>query len=319
MKVYNSKILMTDFLRTKLEEYRNVRGFIVEDWVDQKVDLINKYFTVCGLSAAVVGVSGGVDSSVVLALLVKASQRSGSSLKKVVPLLLPAENYEGATNQDEAVSQAMKLCERLGVQSRKFGKLKEVSNIISSELSLILDEGETPWSKGQLVAYARTPILYNATSMLTDAGYPALVAGTTNLSEGGYLGYVGKASDGMVDLQIISDLYKSEVYEVAKFLDLPEVIISAVPTGDMFDGRNDEEVFGASYDFVELYHLWLQNGSDPELLEDTHFVEGRNNLEKLHLYNKHKYSYGSSSVHLDLLDAHIPGGWHNNPWSADVN
>jgi len=315
VKVYNDTVTMTAELAQTLEQLRAVRAFDATEWIERKVVLINQYFAQNKLSGAVVGVSGGIDSAVALSLLVKASQQENSPIQKIVPLLLPALSYEGATNQDGAVQQATDLCQNLGLKPAIFTKLTSLSQVITSELEDILDIKSTDWAKGQLVAYTRTPVLYNTCSILTDAGYPALVVGTTNLSEGGYLGYVGKASDGMVDLQVISDLYKSEVYKVAALLEVPESVMKATPTGDMYDGREDETVFGASYDFVELFHLWLQARSVPlKLLRDAHFVTGAKNLQKLHDYNAHKYTYGTPSIHLDIMNATIPNGWNNQPW-----
>lgn len=316
MKIYNNPIGMNTYLTSVLKDFRTSRKFNTEEWVSQKIELINDYFRQNNLKSVVLGVSGGIDSSVVLALLAKAKEKPSSNIEKIVPLLLPAIQFEGATNQNNSILQAIELCEKLSIKPRQFQNLTQIANLISTGLDSILDEKSTPWSKGQLVAYARTPVIYNTCSILTDAGYPAIVAGTTNLSEGGYLGYVGKASDGLVDLQIISDLYKSEVYSVAQYLNIPTSIIEATPTGDMYDGREDEQVFGASYDFVELYHMWLQNGSNPDLLKDSQFLSAQKNLENMHSYNGHKYTYGSPSIHIDIMPAKIPGGWQNNPWRS---
>lgn len=150
-----------------------------------------------------------------------------------------------------------------------------------------------------------------------------------NRDEGAYLGYVGKASDGMVDVQLISDLHKSEVYACARFLDVPDSIIGAVCTGDMFDGRVDEEVFGTSYDFVELY-LWYLNlnnfhqekfkkSLDEESLEKFNMYAS--NLENLHSYNAHKYLAGSPAVHLDIFESNVKGGWQiqKQLWQEQLN
>lgn len=315
MKVYNDDyVKMTLPLQEALNKYREARNFNAETWIEQKLILINQYFEVNKLSAAVIGISGGLDSSVSLALIHKASQQPGSPIKNITPLLLPALNYDGATNQDESVQRGTELCETFGLKPRLFTKLTEVTETITHELESILELESTPWSRGQLVAYARTPILYNTCSTLTAHGYPALVIGTINLSEGGYLGYIGKASDALVDLQIISDVYKSEVYEAAKLLGVPHSILKVTPAGDMYDGRDDETVFGASYDFVELYHHWLQNGQDAELAQDETFIQAQENLEQLHRYNQHKYTYSTPSIHLDIMPAGIPGGWNNTPW-----
>lgn len=316
MKVYNGAVQMTETLHEKLKGYRAERDFNASEWVERKTALINQYFKQNKLTGAVLGLSGGIDSAVALALLVEAQKQAGSPLKKIVPVLMPAFNFVGATKQDAATERAQRYCQELGVKPALFTQLTQLSTIITEELEDILDIQSTDWAQGQLVAYTRTPILYNTCSILTDAGVPALVVGTTNLSEGGYLGYVGKASDGMVDLQIISDLYKSEVYSVAEYLNVNTEIIQATPTGDMYDGREDETVFGATYDFVELFYLWLQKGSPEELLQEEAFVAGAENLETLHRYNAHKYSYGTPSIHLDIMNATIPNGWNNTPWKG---
>jgi NAD+ synthase (glutamine-hydrolysing) len=147
---------------------------------------------------------------------------------------------------------------------------------------------------------------------------PAIVVGTTNRDEGAYIGFFGKASDGMVDVQVISDIHKSEVYRMAKLLDIPASIHQAIPSGDMYDGRVDEEVFGATYDFVELYQHYLCLNS-PEtkhhfkaaLSEEaaSQFELLSSRIESMHNYNRHKYLGKNPSVHLDIYERFVPGGW----------
>ena len=121
----------------------------------------------------------------------------------------------------------------------------------------------------------------------------------------------------MVDVQLISDIHKSEVYKVANKLKIPKSIINAIPTGDMYDNREDIEVFGASYDFVEIYLNFLNlSVNDKKLfikelsnVGKKQFKFYSNNLENLHKYNSHKYLGLSPAVHLDLFDSSISGGW----------
>ena len=128
---------------------------------------------------------------------------------------------------------------------------------------------------------------------------------------------MGKASDGMVDIQLISDIHKSEVYEVARELNIPESIINVIPSGDMYDNRTDETVFGASYDFVELYlnYLNMEENQKKELVSSLdeeskeQFEFYSKNLENLHKYNLHKYMAKSPAIHLDLYDSSVKGGW----------
>ena len=64
----------------------------------------------------------------------------------------------------------------------------------------------------------------------------------------------------MVDLQSIGDFHKSEVYAIAKYLSLPEEIINEPPKGDVWDGRTDEQMIGATYDQIELFTLLKDYG-----------------------------------------------------------
>lgn len=121
----------------------------------------------------------------------------------------------------------------------------------------------------------------------------------------------------MVDIQLISDIHKSEVYAVARELNIPESIINVTPSGDMYDNRTDETVFGASYDFVELYlnYLNMQENDKKNLIDSLdqeskeQFEFYSKNLENLHKYNLHKYMAKSPAIHLDLYDSGVKGGW----------
>ena len=86
--------------------------------------------------------------------------------------------------------------------------------------------------------------------------------GTGNRDEDGYLGYFCKAGDGVVDVQLISDLHKSEVFKVGAELGVPESILRSPPSADLWDGQTDEEELGVSYDFVELYTGWYLKQSE---------------------------------------------------------
>ena len=153
----------------------------------------------------------------------------------------------------------------------------------------------------------RTPALYGAAALLQSHGLRSVVVGTTNRDEGAYLGFFGKASDGMVDLQPISDLHKSEVRALARHLGVPEEVVLAVPSGDVHDGRVDEEMIGASYDEVELAlrmrELALAPTSPPA-------------IERKHAENRHKYVAGDPAVHLDVMPRGVPGGWHDEVLSG---
>ena len=299
-----------------LRVYRNKRGFKPHTCLSQKVDLINAYFRENKLSAAVIGVSGGIDSAVVVGLIKLASRMKDSPIKRVVAISLPFSVDQGAQNQDVATERGRAVAQAFGVEylSADLGNaFNEARRVIAPGISIVGDA----WADGQLVAYLRTPALYYLSALLTSNGTPAIVCGTTNRDEGSYLGFFGKASDGMVDLQVISDLHKSEVYSLGRLLGAPLVTMEAAPTGDVFDGKTHLEMIGAPYDFVEVYTQWLTLSENERretilnlsIVAQRQFRDWGDRIESMHRYNAHKYVGGNPSIHLDIYHRGVPGGW----------
>lgn len=291
MQVHYQFFAPTESQLENLPIIRKRRAFNVKQYVKLKVYLLDQYFKDNGIKAAVIGRSGGIDSETAYHIL-KEVKKLGN-LQVIVPVCLPATSSIGVSNQ-------ISLVER--VDRAEHGFTFDISKIVEDirEVEDILDKNifnTNPWAAGQAVSYARTPVLYYLTSVLTASNYPAVVVGTTNRDEGAKLGYIAKAGDGMVDLQIISDLHKSEVREVAKYLGISQEILDQVPRGDLLDNRTDEELFGTTYDAVELY------------LNDALDGEQKENLDRLHAYNAHKYLGNSPAVHFDLYESGVAGGW----------
>lgn len=320
MKVYNkqSNNELTPKLKKILNDMREIKKFDANKYIIEKANILNTYMSKFNLSACVIAVSGGIDSAVVLALVNYASKQENSPIKKIVPLLLPIEKSIGVTNQIDATNRGKLLCDKLELKAN-IVDLSTVNDEIRKALEPVIGIEGDPWAIGQLGPYTRTPILCYTTSLLTKEGYNAVTIGTTNRSEFSYIGYVGKFSDEAVDIQLISDIYKSEVYEVAKVLQVPDEIINVTPSGDMYDNRTDEMVFGAPYDFLELYLTFLNydrytknnilNLLDEESKEKFNLYA--TNIENLHKYNLHKYLGKSPAIHLDLWDSSTKGGLDN--------
>lgn len=307
-------------LKSLLDEYRTSRSFDAKRYINDKSEKLNEYMRTSGLSSCIVGVSGGIDSAIVLGIAANAMEFHNSPIKRILPVTLPCHD-RGATNQSESVEKAKSLCDTLKLPLYEID-ITTSTHIYSSLVEDSIGIAGDDWAKGQLVAYSRTPILYYITSLMSEANTPGIILGTNNKDEGAYLGYFGKASDGMVDVQLISDIHKSEVYSVARELNVPECILGAIPAGDMYDGRDDVDVFGAPYDFVELYLGYLEGKVNIDNLSSVgkyEFTLLSLNIEKLHQYNSHKYIACSPSVHLDLKEYtySIPNGWTYNNWLGD--
>ena len=315
MKFYaNEKISnLSEELKNILDTYKFKRNFSPENYIKNKINLLNKYMKESKLDTCVVAVSGGLDSALVLALVNEAKSEENSPIKKIVPISLPVNGTKGAVNQDIAEEKAKKICNKFNLELITIDLKDSFSQLRNDVNNSINIEGKE-WADGQLVSYLRTPTLYYVTSLLNQEGYRPIVVGTTNKDEGSYLGYFGKASDGMVDVQLISDIHKSEVFLLSEKLGVINEILYSVPTGDMYDNRSDEEVFGAPYDFVELYTLYMEDKSlinidNLPIDVKNEFNLLKNNLDELHKYNSHKYLGKSPAVHLDVLPYKFEKSW----------
>lgn len=290
-----------------INDLNSRRGFEATAYIESKLQAINELFISLSLDSAVVGVSGGVDSAVVYTLLRAASQRKGSPIRHISPLIVPIF-APGATNQTEAVDAARMLLEGEPYDPVYIDATPAYRAILDAA-----PECQSIWARGQMASVIRTPIFYYQAAILQARGYKSIVVGTTNRDEGSYIGFYGKASDGMTDLQPIADIHKSEVWAVARELGVPADIIDATPRGDVWDGTDDVGLIGAPYWFLQMYLQCKEFGVDPvasftdEELSAWDTYAGA--IEELHRKNAHKYTVGLPSRFIDVLPRAIPGGW----------
>jgi len=278
---------------------RGKRHFVVDEWIDKKTDMLIEYMSKCGLKACVISVSGGIDSAVVLGLCLKAQKKQNSPIKRVLAIAQPIKSTEAIWKR------ALECREHMGAEVVVVDQ-----SAIHTQLVDIVQEATqikgNSFSDGQLRSYMRTPVGFYVAQLLSQQGNPAIVMGTGNFDEDGYLAYFCKAGDGVVDVQLIADLHKSEVFQVADHLNVPESIRKAPPSADLWEGQTDEEELGFTYNFVELYTEYLQL-SEPEKLEFTsqlapesleYFTTVAKTVDDVHRRNSHKLHF---PVNLNIL------------------
>lgn len=302
-------------MQSLIELTKSLRQFDADGYLLHKLPLINQFFVENNLDACVIGISGGVDSALCLKLLAQAAHRNRSPIKKIMALIMPI-HCSGTSGQDQATARALELVKQTDCDYQ----IQDLTSVADVYVKLFEQNSNikaNPWSIGQLASIVRTPCLYFHAALLQQQGYASIVCGTTNRDEGAYLGFYGKASDAMVDLQPVADLHKSEVYQLATILNVPESILQSAPRGDVWDNKTDEEMIGAPYWFVELYLIMkeyqllndfiLSNFLDKNALEL--FQQYASAIEKQHQKNTHKYQVGVPSHFIDILPRSVPGGW----------
>lgn len=210
---------------------------------------------------AIVGVSGGIDSTVVAALCVEALGNN-----RVIGVVMP-EGYQSNIND------AYEVCDLLDIECITIDILNAVK-AIKHEVKQNLNDVWSLQSSINLPPRIRMATLYAVSQSMNGR-----VANTCNLSED-WIGYSTRYGDSVGDFSPLSKLTKTEVKQLGRLLDIPEDLVNKVPS-DGLCGESDEERFGFTYDVLDKY---IRTGEiDDETIKNKIDRMHEKNLFKLEL------------------------------------
>jgi len=180
--------------------------------------------TNAGKTGCVVGLSGGIDSAVIVSLCKLAFPNT------TYGIYMPMRNNVNGDSHKRAV---------------ELSNLKKIKSILRS--IPVLEGGYSDKAKGNYHARRRMSELY-----LFAEENDSLVIGTDNACEN-YIGFFTKHGDGGVDINPLGKFLKSEVFELGVQLKVPASIIKATPSAELWNGQTDEDEMGFTYEQLESY------------------------------------------------------------------
>jgi NAD+ synthase len=209
---------------------------------------LQDYLMKSGRKGFIVGMSGGLDSSVVAALCARSV-----GPERTAGIYMPDKD---SVTEDE--TDARELADSLGIMFNTI----PITSFVESFRGL---EGTDDELKlGNIKARCRMIILYHAAHSME-----YIVAGTSNKSES-LIGYFTKYGDGASDIAPIGDLYKTQVKDLAREIGVPDRLIEKKPSAALWPGQSDEEDLGMSYADLDSVLLGIELGfSAEDIVERT--------------------------------------------------
>lgn len=201
-----------------------------------------------GFERAILNLSGGIDSALSAYLVVEAL-----GPENVLALRLPYR-----TSSPDSLDDAQAVIDALGIHSDTI----DISPMVDPLLERVPDM--SPLRKGNVMARMRMVVLYDQS-----AAFKALPIGTSNKTET-LLGYTTIYGDNAAGVQPIADLYKTQVRQLSRDLDLPTHVIDKPPSADLWAGQTDEGELGFTYELADqlLYLLVDQRYTVDEVVAE---------------------------------------------------
>jgi len=232
------------------------------------IEFIRQEFTETGFHKGIVGLSGGVDSALVAYLAAEALGRDN-----VLAILMPYK-----TSSPDSIMDAREIVKILGIKS----EIIDITPMVDAYIAMAGEIGNV--RKGNIMARQRMIVLYDISAR--DHG---LVIGTSNKTEI-LLGYGTLYGDTACALNPIGDLYKTQVWQLAEAVGVPQKIIQKQPTADLWSGQTDEGELGFSYREIDrlLYAMINLGESDEKLISSGYDQKFINKVREMISRNEFK-------------------------------
>ncbi|HJT83781.1 MAG TPA: NAD+ synthase [Nitrososphaeraceae archaeon] len=212
--------------------------------VERIIEFIRNEVRRADSNGVVLGLSGGIDSSVALYLATKSLGNN-----KVLGLILPDKTVSQQTDMDDAIEIAQKL----GIQYY----IIDITEFKKKYIEVLPIERK---SLGNLIARIRMNFIYYYSNIENK-----LVLGTSDKSEL-MIGYFTKFGDGAADILPLADLYKTQVRELAKYLNVPEKILLKKSSPSLWKDQTAEVEIGMNYEKIDLILKYF----DTNIVENIH-------------------------------------------------
>ena len=210
------------------------------------IDFIKTYVQNSGCKRVVLGLSGGIDSSVAAVLCKEAVGE-----KNVLCLFMP----DDVTPSDDRKHQEI-LLKKFDLQSKTI----DIGAIVQ-QIQKACFENPGKISFSNIKARTRMILLYSYANETN-----SLVCGTSNKSEM-LIGYFTKYGDGGNDFQPLGDLYKTQIFQLARYLKIPKPLISKPPSAGLWRGQTDEKELGMSYEKLDKILYGLEQRLDVDEIQ----------------------------------------------------
>ena len=218
-------------------KYKEESIDVIRSFIQQKMEETKA-------KGVVIGLSGGLDSAAVAKL---AADSIGA--ERVLALMLPEES-----TLKEDIEHAVEFAKSIHIEH----KIIDISPIVNDFKTLLMKKEMKQLFLGNIKARCRMIIIFHYANSMD-----RIVLGTSNKSEL-LTGYFTKFGDGASDFLPLGDLYKTQVKELARRIDIPSFILNKAPSAGLWEGQTDEDELGITYENLDKILLGIELGYNTE-------------------------------------------------------